>query len=69
MEKERESKGRALEAAQENYDIDREKYISGLISTVDFLISETQLRDARVQYNQVVVDYLYAFEKYRSMLI
>ena len=69
MEKERESKGRALEAAQENYDIDREKYISGLISTVDFLISETQLRDAKVQYNQVVVDYLYAFEKYRSMLI
>ena len=69
IEKERDSKERALEAAQENYDIDKEKYAAGLISTVDFLISETQLRDAKVQYNQVVVDYLYAFEKYRSMLI
>lgn len=69
MEKERASKERALEAAQENFNIDKEKYATGLISTIDYLISETQLRDAKVQYNQVTVDYLYAFEKYRSMLI
>lgn len=69
MEKERVSKERALQAAQENFNIDKEKYMAGLISTIDFLISETQLRDAKVSYNQVVVDYLYAFEKYRSMLI
>ncbi len=65
MEKDRDSKGRALE----NYKMDKEKYAAGLISTVDFLASETQLREARVGYNQVVIDYLYAFEKYRSMLI
>lgn len=69
MEKERASKERALEAAQENFNIDKEKYAAGLISTIDYLISETQLRDAKVQYNQVTIDYLYAFEKYRSMLI
>lgn len=69
MEKERASKERALEAAQENFNIDKEKYAAGLISTIDYLISETQLRDAKVQYNRVTVDYLYAFEKYRSMLI
>ena len=45
------------------------KYAAGLISTIDFLASETQLREAKVGYNQVVIDYLYAFEKYRSMLI
>ena len=69
MEKDRDSKGRALEAAMENYKIDKEKYTAGLISTIDFLASETQLREAKVAYNQVVIDYLYAFEKYRSMLI
>ena len=69
MEKDRDSKGRALEAAMENYKMDKEKYAAGLISTIDFLASETQLREAKVGYNQVVIDYLYAFEKYRSMLI
>lgn len=69
MEKNRDSKSRALEAALENYRMDKEKYLAGLISTIDFLDSETQLREAKVGYNQVVIDYLYAFERYRSMLI
>ncbi|MFR4477851.1 MAG: TolC family protein [Fusobacterium sp.] len=69
MEKERSSKERAMEAAIENFKMDQERYDAGLISTVDFLLSETQMREAKVAYNQVVIDYLYAFEKYRSMLI
>ncbi len=69
MEKNRDSKSRALEAALENYRMDKEKYLAGLISTIDFLDSETQLREAKVGYNEVVIDYLYAFERYRSMLI
>lgn len=69
MEKERSSKERAMEAAVENFKMDQERYDAGLISTVDFLLSETQMREAKVAYNQVVIDYLYAFEKYRSMLI
>lgn len=69
MEKERSSKERAMEAAVENFKMDQERYDAGLISTVDFLLSETQMREAKVAFNQVVIDYLYAFEKYRSMLI
>lgn len=69
MEKERSSKERAMEAAIENFKMDQERYDAGLISTVDFLLSESQMREAKVAYNQVVIDYLYAFEKYRSMLI
>lgn len=69
MEKERSSKERAMEAAIENFKMDQERYDAGLISTVDFLLSETQMREAKVAFNQVVIDYLYAFEKYRSMLI
>lgn len=69
MEKERSSKERAMEAAIENFKMDQERYDAGLISTVDFLLSETQIREAKVAYNQVVIDYLYAFERYRSMLI
>ena len=69
MEKNRDSKARALEAALENFKMDKEKYAAGLISTIDYLASETQVREAKVGYNQVVIDYLYAFERYRSMLI
>ena len=69
MEKERSSKERAMEAAIENFKMDQERYDAGLISTVEFLLSETQMREAKVAFNQVVIDYLYAFEKYRSMLI
>jgi len=69
LEKLREAQFKAVQAAEENYKIDKERYDAGIISTVDFLKSEEQLRNARVQYNQVVVDYYYAFEKYRSLII
>ena len=69
MEKERDSKERAMEAAIENFRMDQERYDAGLISTVDYLLSESQVREATVAYNQIVIDYLYAFEKYRSLLI
>ena len=69
MEKERVSKERAMQASIENFKMDQERYDAGLISTVDYLLSESQMREAKVNYNQVVIDYLYAFEKYRSLLI
>lgn len=49
--------------------MDQERYDAGLISTVDYLLSESQVEKQKVSYNQVVIDYLYAFEKYRSLLI
>jgi len=69
LEKLRESQYKAVQAAEENYNIDRERYEVGIISTTDFLRSEEQLRNSRVQYNQVVIDYYYAFERYRSLII
>ncbi|MGL6113670.1 MAG: TolC family protein [Cetobacterium sp.] len=69
LDKLKSSRQKALEAAQENFKMDKERYNAGLISTVDYLISETQLRQAAVDYNSVTIDYLVAFEKYRSALI
>ncbi|MGL5412932.1 TolC family protein [Cetobacterium sp.] len=63
------SRSKALEAATENFNIDTERYNAGLISTVDFLLSESQYRQAAVDYNSAVLDYYVAFETYRSSLI
>ncbi|MEG1582469.1 MAG: TolC family protein [Cetobacterium sp.] len=65
----RDSRSKALEAAKENLAIDTERYNTGLISTVDFLLSESQYRQAAVDYNSAVLNYYVAFEKYRSALI
>lgn len=69
LEKIKESKYKAMLAATENYKIDKERYNAGLISVVDYLISETNWRTSQVEYNQTITDYYYAFEKYRSLLI
>ncbi|MGL5710198.1 MAG: TolC family protein [Cetobacterium sp.] len=63
------SRNKALEAATENFNIDTERYNAGLISTVDYLLSESQYRQAAVDYNSAVLNYYVAFEKYRSSLI
>ncbi len=59
----------SLEASQENYAIDTERYKAGLLSTQDYLNSEAQLRQSKVDYNKAETDYLVAFERYRSLLI
>ncbi|MGL5951226.1 MAG: TolC family protein, partial [Cetobacterium sp.] len=63
------SRSKALEASTENFNIDTERYNAGLISTVDYLLSESQYRQAAVDYNSAVLNYYVAFEKYRSSLI
>lgn len=69
LQQARESKERAVEAAKENFAIDTERYNAGLISTVDYLMSESQWREAAVDYNSAILDYYMAFEIYRSSLI
>ncbi len=69
LEKLRTAMRSSLEASQENYNIDTERYKAGLLSTQDYLNSEAQLRQSKVDYNQAEADYLVAFEKYRSLLI
>jgi OMF family outer membrane factor len=69
LEKLRKANKNSLEASRENYNIDKERYDAGLISTQDFLDSEVQYREAKINYNQAESDYLIAFEKYRTLLI
>ncbi|MGL6024668.1 MAG: TolC family protein [Cetobacterium sp.] len=69
LEQQKNSKSKSLEAATENYNIDTERYNAGLISTVDYLLSESQYREAGVAYNSAILNYYVAFEKYRSSLI
>ena len=69
LEKLRTAMRSSLEASQENYNIDTERYKAGLLSTQDYLNSEAKLRQSKVDYNKAETDYLVAFEKYRSLLI
>ena len=69
LEQLKESRKKALAASDENFAIDTERYNAGLISTVDFLLSESQHREAAVNYNAAILNYYIAFEKYRSSLI
>ena len=65
LEKQIASQSKALEAAKVNFELNQEKYDAGLISTVDYLDFENTYR----AYNKVLLDYYYAFETYRSLLI
>ena len=69
LEKQIASQSKALEAAKINFELNQEKYDAGLISTVDYLDFENTYRRARIAYNKVLLDYYYAFETYRSLLI
>ena len=69
LEKQIASQAKALEVAKVNFELNQEKYDAGLISTVDYLDFENTYRQARIAYNKVLLDYYYAFETYRSLLI
>ena len=69
LEKQIASQAKALESAKVNFELNQEKYDAGLISTVDYLDFENTYRQARIAYNKVLLDYYYAFETYRSLLI
>ena len=69
LEKQIASQAKTLEAAKVNFELNQEKYDAGLISTVDYLDFENTYRQARIAYNKVLLDYYYAFETYRSLLI
>ena len=69
LEKQIASQGKALEVAKINFELNQEKYDAGLISTVDYLDFENTYRQARIAYNKALLNYYYAFETYRSLLI
>jgi len=69
LEKQVAAQRKAVEAAKSNFEMNQEKYDAGLISTIDYLDFENTYRQARIAYNKVLLDYYYAFETYRSLLI
>ncbi|MDR3259923.1 MAG: TolC family protein [Fusobacteriaceae bacterium] len=69
LEKLRDSKEKAVIAAKQNFEIDRQRYEEGLISTTDYLRAEEIRRNAIIEHNQTVVKYMCAYERYRSLII
>lgn len=69
LEKLKESQKSAYEAAKLTFEMDEEKYDAGLIDAIDYLTSENNYRTASINYNKTLLDYYYAFEAYRSLLI
>ncbi|WP_315523628.1 TolC family protein [Fusobacterium massiliense] len=69
FEKQKDSQGKALAAAKLTFEQDQERYDAGLLSIIDYLDSENKYRQASINYNKTLLDYYYAFEKYRSLLI
>lgn len=69
IEKIKLSKYQGMLTATENYSVDKERYDSGLISVVDYLLSESLWRNSQVDYNFALNEYYIAFERYRSLLI
>ena len=69
FEKQKDSQEKALAAAKLTFEQDQERYDAGLLSIIDYLDSENKYRQASINYNKTLLDYYYAFEKYRSLLI
>lgn len=60
---------KALEEAEENFQRDKDKFERGIISFLDFLISQAAVTDSRVKYNNLKFYLFTSFERYRSLLI
>ena len=63
-----ETKKKSYETSNEVYEIDREKYANRLIDTVDYLQTESDLREAQVNYINVQMDYYQAYEEYLNLI-
>lgn len=60
---------KALEEAEENYNRDKIKFQKGMISILDFLISQEVLTTSRVKYENIRLTLYNSLERYRSLLI
>ena len=60
---------KAIEEAEENYKRDKIKYQKGMISILDFLISQEVLTTSKVKYENIRLTLYNSVERYRSLLI
>lgn len=63
-----ETRKKAYETSNETYEIDKEKYANRLIDTVDYLETESDLREAQVNYINAQMDYYQAYEEYLNLI-
>lgn len=59
---------KALLTALETFNIDREKFSNRIIDSVDFLKSESQLREAQITHINSQLDYFLYYQQYLSLL-
>ncbi len=62
------SQGAKLEASQENFRLQKKLYSQGQISTIEYLIYESQLNNSKLSLIQANLNYYIAYEKYREDL-
>ena len=58
----------AVESAQENLNLEKRRYESGLTDVIDFLQIENVLRESELALIQAQLDYYLAYEKYKDSL-
>ena len=58
----------AVESAQENLNLEKRRYESGLTDVIDFLQIENSLRKAELAFIQAELNYYLAYEKYKASL-
>lgn len=58
----------AVESAEENYNLEKRRYESGLTDVIDFLAIESSLREAELSLIQSELDYYLAYERYKDSL-
>ena len=59
---------KALLTALETFNIDKEKFSNRIIDSVDFLKSESQLREAQITHINSQLDYFLYYQQYLSLL-
>lgn len=62
------TKEKALLTALETFNIDKEKFSNRIIDSVDFLKSESQLREAQITHINSQLDYFLYYQQYLSLL-
>ncbi|WP_319203605.1 TolC family protein [uncultured Ilyobacter sp.] len=58
----------AVESSYENYSVEKRRYENGLVSVIDFLQIESDLREAKLSLLEASLDYYLAYEEYQEYL-
>jgi outer membrane protein TolC len=59
---------KAMETAEQTFEIDKEKFNNRLIDAMDFLKTEVELRDAQLTYINSQLDFYLSYERYLTLL-